>query len=139
MENEKEIPTLDSKVKAAQSSFPAASPQAVQSCPYAQIAQVEEPPPPKAKPVKAPAKPPVKQPAPAEKKVKEPEKTWIKIKLIDMVGKPIPGERYRIKLPDGEVVEGELDERGEAECWNIDHGTCKVSFPDLDEEAWEDA
>ena len=138
MENEKEIPTLDSKVKAAQSSFPAASPRPVEACPYAQIPPVEEAPPPEVKPAKPKPKP-VKQPAPVEKKAKEPEKTWIKIKLIDMVGKPVPGERYRIKLPNGEVVEGDLDENGEAACWNIDHGTCKVTFPDLDEEAWEDA
>lgn len=136
MQNENEIASLDRKVKAAQSSFPAAPPQPVQSCPAAQIVPVEEP---EAVPM-APARPtPAKKPVPPEKKPAEPEKTWIKIKLIDMVGKPIPGERYRIKLPGGEVMEGQLDDQGEAACWNIDSGMCKVTFPDLDEEAWEDA
>jgi hypothetical protein len=136
MENENETDNLADQVKAAESAFPAAPPSAVQSCPLAQQPPAEEPAeeqPVKAKPV------PVKKAAAAEKKPAAPEKTWIKIKLIDMVGKPIPGERYRIKVPGGEVVEGELDEQGEAACWNLDPGTCKVTFPDLDEEAWEDA
>lgn len=136
MENENELPGLESKVKAAQSAFHAAPPRAVQTCPLAEQAPAEEPLPAKA----AKAKPtPARKPAPAEKKPAAPEKTWIKIKLIDMVGKPIPGERYRVKVPGGESVEGVLDEKGEAACWNLDPGTCKVTFPDLDEEAWEDA
>jgi len=136
MQNEKEIPSLNSKVKAAQSSFPAAPPEAVQSCPFAKQAQVEEPAPVEVEVVEPP---PAKKPASAEKKPTTPEKTWVKIKLIDMVGKPIPGERYRVKVPGGDFVEGVLDEQGEAACWNIDPGTCKITFPDLDEEAWEDA
>jgi hypothetical protein len=136
MDKEQETASLDSKVKAAQSSFPADPPQAVQTCPQAQFAPAVEAAPVEAKPVRPK---PAKKPPPPEKKPAEPEKTWIKIKLIDMVGKPIPGERYLIKVPGGELVEGQLDEQGEAACWNLDPGMCKVSFPDLDEEAWEDA
>lgn len=135
MENEKEKPSLNSKVKAVQSSFSSAPPRAVQACPLAQQPPVEEPV--AAQPVKA-KRTAAKKAVPAEKKP-APEKTWIKIKLIDMVGQPIPGERYRIKVPGGELMEGVLDEQGEAACWNLDPGTCKVTFPDLDEEAWEDA
>jgi hypothetical protein len=137
MENDKEIPSLESKVKAAQSAFPAAPPRAVQSCPLAQSPPVAEPV--EAAPAKKAKPAPAKKPVPVEKKSAAPEKTWIKIKLIDVVGKPIPGERYRVKVPGGESVEGVLDEQGEAACWNLDPGTCKVTFPDLDEEAWEDA
>lgn len=136
MENDKETPSLKSKVKAAQSAFPAAEPRAVQTCPLAEQPPVEEAV--EVKPVK-PKPTPAKKPAPVEKKTAAPEKTWVKIKLIDMVGKPIPGERYRIKVPGGESVEGVLDDQGEAACWNLDPGTCKITFPDLDEEAWEDA
>ncbi len=62
--------------------------------------------------------------------------SWIEIKLIDMDGNPIPGERYRIKLPDGSTEEGRLDSFGHAEYNNINPGTCLVTFPDLDAEAW---
>ena len=65
------------------------------------------------------------------------KKHWIAIKLEDEEGKPIPGERYRITLPDGQTLaEGSLDEKGEAKVENIDAGNCKVTFPDLDKDAW---
>jgi len=65
------------------------------------------------------------------------KKHWIAIKLEDEEGKPVPGERYRITLPDGQTLaEGSLDEKGEAKVENIDAGNCKVTFPDLDKDAW---
>src|SRR6266446_2424882 len=65
------------------------------------------------------------------------KKHWIAIKLEDEEGKPVPGEQYRITLPDGETLaEGSLDEKGEAKVENIDAGNCKVTFPNLDKEAW---
>jgi len=74
----------------------------------------------------------------SEKKTPVQKKThWIEIKLIDTEGNPIPGERYRIQLPDGSVEEGYLDSFGHAEYNNINPGTCQVTFPDLDEEVWE--
>ena len=49
-----------------------------------------------------------------------------------------PGEPYSITLPDGSTVaDGTLDEKGRARVDNIDPGTCKVTFPNLDEEAWQ--
>ncbi|MEZ4296201.1 MAG: hypothetical protein R3B70_14615 [Polyangiaceae bacterium] len=68
---------------------------------------------------------------------KKPRKTWIEIELVGMDGGPIPGQLYRIALPDGTAVEGRLDERGRARVLGIDPGTCSVTFPDLDMEAWE--
>ena len=63
---------------------------------------------------------------------------WIEIELVGEDDRPIPGARYRITLPDGETVdEGTLDSNGWARVEGIDEGTCKVSFPDLDAEAWE--
>ena len=52
---------------------------------------------------------------------------------------PVPGEVYRVTLPDGKVAEGTLDEKGFARVEGIDPGTCKVTFPNLDQEAWEKA
>ena len=66
------------------------------------------------------------------------ETSWIEIRLVDKTGKPVPGERYRIILPDGSVVaEGTLDSNGRARVDGIDPGSCKVTFPGLDADAWE--
>ena len=63
---------------------------------------------------------------------------WIEIELSDEDGNPVPGEPYSITLPDGSTVaDGTLDEKGRARVDNIDPGTCKVTFPNLDEEAWQ--
>jgi type VI secretion system secreted protein VgrG len=62
---------------------------------------------------------------------------WIEIELVDEDGKPVPGETYAITLPDGSVASGSLDEKGKARVEGIDPGTCKVTFPNLDKEAWE--
>jgi hypothetical protein len=64
--------------------------------------------------------------------------TWVAFKLRDMAGQPVPGMKYRVKLPGGAVEEGELDAYGEVEFDGIYPGTCRISFPDLDEEAWEE-
>lgn len=66
------------------------------------------------------------------------EVTWIEVRLVDMEGDPVPGERYRITMPDGDQREGKLDYRGRARVDNIDTpGECNVTFPDLDADAWE--
>ena len=77
---------------------------------------------------------------PQSKEEKEKKKSWIEIELVDEEGKPVPGEAYRITLPDGETVaEGTLDEKGFARVDGIDPGQAKVEFPDLDETCWNDA
>jgi type VI secretion system secreted protein VgrG len=68
------------------------------------------------------------------------EKSWIEIELVDEEGKPIPGERYEIKLPDGTTVaKGTLDQNGFARVSPIDPGQCEITFPDLDKDAWKRA
>jgi type VI secretion system secreted protein VgrG len=63
---------------------------------------------------------------------------WIEIELLDEAGKPVTGEPYKITLPDGSTVaDGTLDDKGRARVNNIDPGTCKVTFPNLDQESWE--
>lgn len=117
-------------IKKTQSAFPAEESRAVEHCPEEEDEIAEQ----------QPAEPVVEaQPAEVvEEKPVRPKKTWVKIALIDMQGKPIPGERYRITLPGAtQPVEGTLDNRGEAAHYDIDPGTCKITFPDLDIEAWE--
>lgn len=70
----------------------------------------------------------------------DPTKTsWIKIAMIDEEGKPVRGEAYRIKAPDGTYRNGTLDHNGKAEIKGIDPGSCEITFPNLDQDAWEDA
>jgi hypothetical protein len=66
-------------------------------------------------------------------------KSWVEINLKDARGDPVAGERYRIKLPDGSVEEGNLDAFGHAEYYEINRGSCEVSFPDLEDEEWSKA
>jgi type VI secretion system secreted protein VgrG len=66
------------------------------------------------------------------------KKHWIEIELVDEAGQPVAGEPYQVTLPDGSTVaDGTLDEKGRARVDNIDPGSCKVTFPNLDKEAWE--
>ena len=65
-------------------------------------------------------------------------KSWIEIELVDRQNKPVPGEPYRIILPDDQTVaEGTLDEKGFARVDGIDPGTCRVTFPNLEKQAWK--
>ena len=66
------------------------------------------------------------------------KKHWIEIELVDEDGNAVPGEPYRITLPDGTTVaDGTLNEKGWARVDHIDPGTCQVTFPNLDKDAWE--
>jgi hypothetical protein len=71
---------------------------------------------------------------------KEKKTSWIEIEMVNQDDRPVPGKHYRITLADGETVaEGTLDPKGFARVDGIDPGTCKVTFPDLDKDAWEKA
>jgi hypothetical protein len=75
---------------------------------------------------------------PAEEKEEEKEElSWIEIELKDEEDNPVPGEKYKVTLPDGSVAEGTLDAKGFARLDGIPKGNCKVTFPDIDKEAWE--
>jgi type VI secretion system secreted protein VgrG len=79
-----------------------------------------------ASPAVAVAAPLLQEPAP-------PPTHYIEIKLLDMNGNPVPGERYRVTVPDGRVAEGTLDENGYARVEGFDPGQCRIEFPDMDE------
>lgn len=66
------------------------------------------------------------------------ERSWIEIELVDEDDQPVTGERYRITLADGiTVAQGTTGSDGVARVSGIDPGTCKITFPDLDKDAWE--
>jgi type VI secretion system secreted protein VgrG len=64
-------------------------------------------------------------------------KSWIEIELKDETGEPVAGEFYRVTVTDGSVCEGTLDEKGFARIDGIDPGSCEITFPRLDKEAWD--
>lgn len=132
------MPDTAEKVRQTQSQFPSQAPGVVAECPF------------KNKTTEAP-----KQRAEVKtsfeltqnvlntigarsspEKAKE-KKAWIEIILVDMEGKPVPGVRYRITPPGGQPVEGRLNEHGQAGLYTIEPGNCKITFPDLDKDAWE--
>jgi hypothetical protein len=63
---------------------------------------------------------------------------WIEIELVGEDGNPIPWEEYLLVLPNGDRVSGFLDEEGFARAQGFEQsGSCQVSFPGLDRDAWE--
>lgn len=77
------------------------------------------------------------QPAASAPQSSEPgaERTWFEIELLDMEGAPVPHERYDVTLPDGSVRTGRLDAEGRAYFGDLDPGSCRVRWPDRDDEA----
>lgn len=65
--------------------------------------------------------------------------SWIEIKLIDEADQPVAGETFKLVCADDSVRYGTLDPKGFARVERIPPGSCKVTFPNLDEEAWEPA
>jgi type VI secretion system secreted protein VgrG len=70
---------------------------------------------------------------------KEKKKSWIELKLVDEENNPVPGQSYEVVEGDGTTHSGTLDEKGKAHVKLKNPGSCQVSFPDLDQGAWEDA
>jgi hypothetical protein len=63
-------------------------------------------------------------------------RSWIEVQLVGEDDSPIAGEAYEIRLPGGTVISGTLDDQGSARIDGIAPGTCMVSFPNLDKDAW---
>lgn len=70
--------------------------------------------------------------------LQEPPPThWVEIQLVGEDGCGIAGQRYLIVTSDGVEWRGFTDSLGVARLSRIPAGECRVSFPDLDAEAWE--
>jgi hypothetical protein len=64
----------------------------------------------------------------------------LELELLDPDGAPVPNAGYSVELPDGEVVQGQLDARGKAMLSGIHgSGSCKITFTGFDQDAWEAA
>lgn len=70
----------------------------------------------------------------------DPAKTsWIELVLVDENDEGIPGEPFEVETPDGSVCAGVTDPDGFARVDHIDPGTCIITFPRLDKDAWAPA
>jgi hypothetical protein len=78
-------------------------------------------------------------PPPPSSRAEPRRKTWIEIVLVGEDDRPISGKRYVLKLPDGSVRSGFLNQRGTARLGEIDPGDVEITFPELDRDAWEPA
>ena len=65
--------------------------------------------------------------------------TFIEIEMVDDKGRPVPDLAYLIEAPDGKKYEGNLDAEGRARVDGIEPGNCRITFPGLDKDAWQDA
>lgn len=67
------------------------------------------------------------------------DKTWIEVQLVNKKGQPVAGARYRLKITDGSIREGKLNENGSVRIPGIDPGMCEVTFLDYDAKEWTQA
>lgn len=86
----------------------------------------------------SPVEEPASEPAVAQAP-REPELTWIEVELVGEDDKPVAGERYRLTLSTGRVLEGSLNAQGRVRIERMVPGTCDLTFPRLDREAWSRA
>ncbi len=67
------------------------------------------------------------------------EAHWVSIELKDEDDKPMKGELYEIETPSGKSIKGSLDINGFARVWVNEEGQCKIRFPGIDAEEWQEA
>jgi hypothetical protein len=67
----------------------------------------------------------------------EKNSAWIEIELVDEDNHPVAGEKYKVTLPNGSASTGTLDGKGYARISGFEPGSCKVTFPHLDKDAWK--
>ncbi|MBL9031151.1 MAG: carboxypeptidase regulatory-like domain-containing protein [Phycisphaerae bacterium] len=83
--------------------------------------------------------PPPGAPTPDPESEEAKKEVWIEFVLIDDDDNPVPGEPYKVTLPDGTSTTGTTNEKGLVRVEGIDPGSCKITFPRWDESSWHDA
>lgn len=81
--------------------------------------------------------PPYKPPTSEQAAADEVKLSWIEIELLDINGAPISGAVYEIKMKDGSLCRGTLDEKGMARVDPVEEGTCDVTFPEYAPSSWK--
>lgn len=73
----------------------------------------------------------------AKEEQEKEELHWVGLKLEDANGEPVADEEYRVKLPDGTVVQGRLDKDGKARIEDVPAGKCEINFPRIHGDEWQ--
>jgi hypothetical protein len=77
---------------------------------------------------------PAGEPMPSSEKSDE---DFIEIQLVGEDDQPVGGCAYLVALPNGDERGGKLNSKGFARIDGIPSGQCRVTFPELDAEAWQ--
>ncbi len=64
---------------------------------------------------------------------------WIEFRLVDQDGNPVPGEPYRVRLPDQSLHTGQTDEEGKVRFECITAGEATICFTGFDRKEWGSA
>lgn len=83
------------------------------------------------------AAPPAAAPPSPAQPVKEPELSFVALRLVDDQGAPLAGERYRIETAAGRVIEGYVGSDGMARIEALEPGTVSLSLPERDQDSWK--
>lgn len=62
---------------------------------------------------------------------------FIEFQLLDEKGDPVPGEPFRVRLPDKSLRTGTLDNEGKVRFEKICAGQANITFTGLDEKEWK--
>ena len=61
---------------------------------------------------------------------------WIEFQLVDQDNHPVPGEPYKVLLPDQSIMTGTVDNNGKVRFESIVSGQASICFTGMDEKEW---
>lgn len=64
---------------------------------------------------------------------------WIEFELVDQLGDPVPGEPYKVRLPDQSLRTGTTDKDGKVRFECITAGEATICYTGLDTKEWQGA
>jgi len=64
---------------------------------------------------------------------------WIEFELVDQDGKPVPGEPFRVRLPDKSLRTGRTDQQGKVRFDCITAGPATICYTGFDTKEWQAA
>jgi hypothetical protein len=64
---------------------------------------------------------------------------WIEFELVDQDGNPVPGEPFRVRLPDQSLRTGKTNQEGKVRFECITAGEATVCYTGFDTKDWQGA